>query len=254
MLYWEDFKAHGDLSPESEKHTDVGAISLTREIAPGAIADFTFFLAWHFPNRTPAWCGWESGSGREHEIIGNWYATRFSDAWAVADYLAGHLEALERETSKFSSAMKESTLPPAVRDAAASNLTTLISQTCFRTADGEFHGFEGCGDHGGCCHGNCTHVWNYETATQFLFPQFAHSLRKAAYGYSMDERGCIYFRQSLPEGSGRSGFAAADGQMGQIIKTCLDWRLSGDVEWLRSVWPKARKAMEFCWVPGRLGR
>ena len=66
----------------------------------------------------------------------------------------------------------------------------------------------------------------------------------------MDERGCIYFRQSLPEGSGRSGFAAADGQMGQIIKTCLDWRLSGDVEWLRSVWPKARKAMEFCWVLG----
>ena len=108
MLYWEDFKAHGDLSPESEKHTDVGAISLTREIAPGAIADFTFFLAWHFPNRTPAWCDWESGSGREHEIIGNWYATRFSDAWAVADYLAGHLEALERESSKFSSAMKES--------------------------------------------------------------------------------------------------------------------------------------------------
>ena len=146
--------------------------------------------------------------------------------------------------------LKESTLPPAVKDAATANLTTLVSQTCFRTADGEFHGFEGVGDHGGCCHGNCTHVWNYETATQFLFPQFAHSLRKAAYGYSMDERGCIYFRQSLPEGSGRSGFAAADGQMGQIIKTCLDWRLSGDMDWLRSVWPRARKALEFCWVPG----
>jgi non-lysosomal glucosylceramidase len=250
MLYWDDFKAQGELSPESDKHTEVGALSLTRDIPAGATADFTFLLAWHFPNRTPAWCGWESGSGRENEIIGNWYATKFSDAWAVADHLATNLEKLEKESGKFASAINGSTLPPAVKDAATANLSTLVSQTCFRTADGEFHGFEGVGDHGGCCHGNCTHVWNYETATEFLFPQFARSLRKAAYGYSMDERGCIYFRQHLPEGSGRSGFAAADGQMGQIIKTCLDWRLTGDMEWLRSVWPKVRKALEFCWVPG----
>jgi len=250
MLYWEDFKADGALGPESGERTSVGALCLSREIAAGAAADFTFILAWHFPNRTPAWCGWESGGGREHEIIGNWYATKFQDAWAAAEHLAANLPALEQESRKFATLLKESTLPPAVKDGATANLTTLVSQTCFRTADGEFHGFEGTGDHSGCCHGNCTHVWNYETATQFLFPQFARSLRKAAYGYSMDERGCIYFRQHLPEGSGRSGFAAADGQMGQIIKTCLDWRQSGDGEWLRAVWPKARKALEFCWVPG----
>ena len=250
MLYWEDFKADGAVGPESEERTSVGALSLSREIAAGAAADFTFILAWHFPNRTPAWCGWESGSGREDEVIGNWYATKFKDSWAVAEHLAANLPALEQETRKFATVLKESTLPAAVKEGATANLTTLISQTCFRTADGEFHGFEGANDHSGCCHGNCTHVWNYETATQFLFPQFARSLRKAAYGYSMDERGCIYFRQHLPEGSGRSGFAAADGQMGQIIKTCLDWRLSGDGEWLRAVWPKVRKAMEFCWVEG----
>lgn len=250
MLYWNDFKATGAVGPESEPHTAVGALCLSREIAAGASADFTFLLAWHFPNRTPAWCGWSSGSGREHDTIGNWYATKFSDAWEAADHLASNLKTLEEGTRQFASALAESTLPAAVKDAAAANLTTLVSQTCFRTADGEFHGFEGANDHAGCCHGNCTHVWNYETATQFLFPQFARSLRKAAYGYSMDERGCIYFRQHLPEGSGRSGFAAADGQMGQVIKTCLDWRLSGDLEWLRGVWPRVRTAMEFCWVPG----
>jgi len=250
MLYWEDFKADGKLGPEAEQRSQVGALCLSREIAAGKSAEFTFILAWHFPNRTPAWCGWESGSGREHEVIGNWYATQFKDAWAAAAHLAHDLPQFEKDTRKFADLLKESTLPPAVKDGATSNLTTLVSQTCFRTADGEFHGFEGTGDHEGCCHGNCTHVWNYETATQFLFPQFARSLRKATYGYSMDERGCIYFRQHLPEGSGRSGFAAADGQMGQIIKTYLDWRLSGDREWLKAVWPKARKAIEFCWVPG----
>jgi hypothetical protein len=146
--------------------------------------------------------------------------------------------------------MRESTLPGAVKDAASANLSTLVTTTSFRTADGEFHGFEGVNDHGGCCFGNCTHVWNYETATAHLFPSFARSLRNAAFGYSMDDAGAIHFRQLLPDGKERSGFAAADGQMGQIIHTYLDWRLSGDTEWLRTVWPRAKKALEFAWVPG----
>ena len=250
MRYWDDFKEHGQVGPESEQHSNVGALCLGREIPAGGSADFTFILAWHFPNRTPGWCGWSNGSEHDHDIIGNWYATKFSDAWAAAEHLAANLKPLEEGSRKFASLLRESELPDAVKDAAAANLTTLVTQVCFRTADGEFHGFEGAKDRGGWCEGNCLHVWNYETATQFLFPQFARSLRKAAYGYSMDERGCMYFRQQLPEGTGRSPNAAADGQMGQVVKTCLDWRLSGDNEWLRSVWPKVRKAMEFCWVPG----
>ena len=126
----------------------MGAVCLSREIAAGAAADFTFILAWHFPNRTPAWCGWESGSGREHEIIGNWYTTQFKDAWGVGVHLGRGLPELEQETRKFATVMKESTLPAAVKEGATANLTTLVSQTCFRTADGEFHGFEGTGDHG----------------------------------------------------------------------------------------------------------
>ena len=116
--------------------------------------------------------------------------------------------------------------------------------------DGEFHGFEGSGDRSGCCFGNCTHVWNYETATTFLFPSFARSLRRSAFGYSMDESGAMHFRQMLPDGKARSYTAAADGQMGQIVHAWLDWKLSGDTEWLRELWPRIKKAIEFAWVPG----
>ena len=130
------------------------------------------------------------------------------------------------------------------------NLSTLVSTTCFRTADGEFHGFEGVNDKLGCCYGNCTHVWNYETATAHLFPSLSRSLRRAAFGFSMDDRGALYFRQSLPDGIARDGFVAADGQMGQIIKVYLDWQLSGDETFLHEFWPKAKRALEFCWVPG----
>ena len=58
MFFWDDFSADGELGPESNDPGPVGALSLGRTIAPGAHADYTFLLAWHFPNRTPRRCGW----------------------------------------------------------------------------------------------------------------------------------------------------------------------------------------------------
>jgi uncharacterized protein (DUF608 family) len=46
------------------------------------------------------------------------------------------------------------------------------------------------------------------------------------------------------------GKAAADGQMGCIMKMYRDWQLSGDDEMLRTLWPYVKKALEFCWIKG----
>lgn len=250
LLFWDDFTKDGSLGPEPEPYNTVGSLCLERTIPPKGKAEYTFVLAWRFPNRTPERCGWRAPKGEEKSVIGNWYATRFAGAWEVVEYLSANLPELEKKTRTFARAMRESSLPAAVKDAATANLTTLVSTTCFRTADGEFHGFEGVNDKQGCCFGNCTHVWNYETTTAHLFPTFARSLRKSAFGYSMDDAGAIHFRQLLPEGKERSGFAAADGQMGQILHACLDWKLCGDTEWLRGLWPRLKKALEFSWIPG----
>lgn len=250
LLFWDDFSADGELGPQTAETNAVGAVCLKKHIPVSGSAEYTFVLAWHFPNRTPSRCGWSSPKGAEDTVIGNWYSTRFPDAWTAAQYAASNLERLERKTRQFAQCLRESTLPGAVIDAAASNLSTLVSTTCFRTADGEFHAFEGVDDHLGCCFGNCTHVWNYETATAHLFPAFARSLRDAAFGFSMDEAGAMHFRQLLPDGKERSGFAAADGQMGQILHAYLDWKLSGDNDWLRTMWPKIRKALAFAWIEG----
>jgi len=250
LLFWDDFSSDGELGPEAEKTGPVGAVCLKRTIPAGAEAEYTFLLAWHFPNRTPQRCGWQAPKGHEKDIIGNWYSNRFADAWAAAEYTASKLDKLEERTRRFARAIRETTIPDVVREAATANLSTLVSTTSFRTADGEFHGFEGVDDHLGCCFGNCTHVWNYETATAHLFPAFSRSLRRSAFGYSMDERGALYFRQLLPDGLERSGFAAADGQMGQIIKVYIDWQLSGDPAFLHEFWPKAKRALEFAWIPG----
>jgi non-lysosomal glucosylceramidase len=250
LLFWDDFSADGELGPEAEQINSVGALCLSRTIPAGGSATYDFLLAWHFANRTPARCGWKAPKGEEDAVIGNWYSARFHDAWDAAEYAVTHLQRLERKTRLFANSLRESTLPAAVREAASANLSTLATTTCFRTADGEFHGFEGVDDKLGCCFGNCTHVWNYETATAHLFPSFARSLRKAAFGFCLDEAGAMHFRQLLPDGKERSGFAAADGQMGQIVHAYLDWKLSGDRVWLENLWPRIKKAIEFAWISG----
>ena len=250
LLFWDQFSKTGNLGEQAEPHNSVGVLCLQRTIPPGQTASFPFLLGWRFPNRTPDWCGWASPAGEGKTIIGNYYATRFKSAWEAVAYAVANLESLEARTRLFVNAMRECSLPAVVKEAASANLSTLASTTCFRTADGEFHGFEGSNDQQGCCFGNCTHVWNYETATTFLFPSFARSLRRSAFGYSMDDAGAIHFRQMLPDGKARSGFAAADGQMGQIVHAWLDWKICGDEALLRSTWPRAKKALEFAWVPG----
>ena len=47
--------------------------------------------------------------------------------------------------------------------------------------------------------------------------------------------------------------AAADGQMGCLMKLYREWRLSGDDDFLRALWPKARKAWARIFACGRRG-
>jgi len=259
LLFWDDFSADGQLGPEAPDRNSVASLCLQREIAAGAKADYTFLLAWHFPNRTPAWCGWQSGSNTadstaqdldRNAIIGNYYAKRFRSAWEAAGYAAARLDSLEGRMRRFLRAMRETTLPAAVKEAAMANVSTLATPTCFRTADGKFRGFEGIDDAVGCCYGNCTHVWNYETATQYLFPSLARSMRESAFELADRLGGVLPIRTLLPEGKQTGGTTAADGTMGQIIKVYIDWQLSGDLDWLQQIWPKVKKALEFAWVEG----
>ena len=250
LLFWDDFSADGQLGPEAAAVNSIGSICLQREIAAGKEAEYTFLLAWHFPNRTPEWCGWSAPQGEQNTIIGNYYCQRFGDAWQAAEHAAANLPSLEKRMRQFMSAMRDTTLPAPVKEAAMANLSTLVTPTCFRTADGRFRGFEGIDDDRGCCHGNCTHVWNYESVTQHLFPSLARSMREAAFDLSERLDGVLPIRINLPEGKQTGGTTAADGTMGQIIKAYLDWRLSGDDAWLRRIWPKVKKSLEFAWVEG----
>ena len=139
-------------------------------------------------------------------VIGNYYCTRFADAWKSAEYFVSKMDDLERRTRRFVSLISETTLPDVVKEAAMANLSTLVTTTSFRTADGVFHGFEGSNNQLGCCFVNCTHVWNYETATDFLFLTLARSLRESAFGYCTDSQGAWVSASSCQTANSRMAF------------------------------------------------
>lgn len=249
LTFWDDFTADGALGSNSPGLMPVGSLAVTQAVPAGGEAHVTFMIAWHFPNRTPERCGWRApDDSRKTVVVGNYYTKRFTDAWDVSRHVARELPAQEVRTRKFLDATRSSTLPPVVLDAALSNLSTMVTNTCFRTADGEFHGFEGCADHAGCCHGSCTHVWNYEQTTAFVFPSLARSLLESEFLRNTMENGLMGFRSYLPDGEKIWDRAAADGQMGCLIKLYRSWQLSGDTEWLRRLWPQAKRALQFAWT------
>ncbi|MCX6559983.1 MAG: GH116 family glycosyl-hydrolase, partial [Candidatus Aminicenantes bacterium] len=243
--FWDDLTDDGRLS---ERAADAGngqpraSLAIQAVLAPGQAREFPFLIAWHFPNRY-AW---------SEKRLGNYYTTRFADAWDAAEKITPRLPALEKETAAFAAAVVDSDLPAVIKEAALFNLSTLRTQTCFRTEDGRFFAWEGCNDKEGCCWGSCTHVWNYEQAVAFLFGGIARSLREVEFGPQTDPAtGLMSFRWKLPlDDATPWGKAAADGQMGCILKMYRDWQLAGDTAFLKAYWPKVRKAVEFCWIPG----
>ena len=256
VAFWDDFSENGYLqedacaAPSTEGTTHDGSLCLSAELAPGESVDLPFFITWHFPNRTGQGCGWSCFTSKTGDWLGNYYCQRFTDAWEVAEYVVEHLGRLESESRKYAIAMLSTTMPQYVVEAAMSNVSTLRSQTVMRLPDGSFHGFEGCHEDRGFCQGTCTHVWNYEQTTAFLFPSLSRSMRDTELSHSLMPNGLLCYRSVLPVGSQNSVFAAADGQMGCIMKLYRDWQLCGDSEWLKKLWPRAKRALEFAWLEG----
>ncbi len=245
--FWDDFSKDGMLT-EKEKSADpdpMASLAVKQTIPPKSKRTITFFLTWNFPNRLD-WASWEN-PGQGQTIIGNYYSQHYNDAWDVAEKTIPRLDYLERKTIDFITAIKESTVPDVTKEAALFNLNVLRSQTTFRIPSGHLMGWEGTFDVTGSCSGTCTHVWNYEQATAFLFGELSRTMRNVEFNYATNNEGRMSFRAGLPLGEGNKA-AAADGQMGCIMKLYRDWQLSGDNEFLKSNWQQVKKVLAYAWI------
>lgn len=256
-MFWRDFARPGALrnrtyDGELPTHCRRDAASLAARVrlAPGAKERVRFVISWNYPNAFNYWNPDVTNPDVTNRTWKTYYATRFEDAVASARYALADWERLYGQTMLFKEALYSSTLPSGALDAVAANLSVLKSPTALRLTDGSFYGFEGCIADAGCCEGSCTHVWNYAYALPFLFPKLERSMRELDYEYNRRADGKMSFRLMLPPGRTASDFrACVDGQFGGVVKSYRDWKLSGDDEWLRSLWPAIKSSLEFAWSP-----
>ncbi len=262
--FWDTFSSTGqlpdhDYGPSDEGKTTPGGLGVRMRLAPEASRTITFYVTWYFPNYEKYWEGADSfeaccgakDKGKAKKANPTWknyYATQFKDALDVAVQLHAREKALYADTQRFHDAFFSTTLPPYVLDAVSSQMSVLKSPTVLRLPDGTFYGFEGCAPGSGCCEGSCTHVWNYQQTLPFLFPELERSMRAADYKHNLRKDGSMGFRLNLPLGAPPNDFLpCADGQMGGIIKTYRDWKISGDDAWLADIWPQVKRALEYAW-------
>lgn len=242
-----------------------GSLYVPVKLDPGQEKTVRLMLAWYVPDSkirigqdpagTPA-CDPKSGCCAS-PYYQPWYSGRLASINEVVDFWNMHYDDLNRKTRLFTNAFYDSSLPPEVLEAVSANLGILKSPTVLRQRDGKLWAWEGCTDHSGCCEGSCTHVWNYAQAISHLFPSLERSLRHTEFYDSQNAEGHQAFRSALPIRPRIHDFyAASDGQLGGIMKVYREWRISGDNEWLKELYPKVKSSMDYCietWDPRHKG-
>jgi uncharacterized protein (DUF608 family) len=249
-----------------------GSLYVPFKLEPGEEKVIRLHLAWHVPEtnirsgkdpesaESGAECADGScgcGDGNDLPKHRPWYASIFEDIDAVVHHWHQSYYALRERSAAFADCFYDTSLPPEVVEAIAANLTIIKSPTVLRQTDGRLWCWEGCRDDQGCCPGSCTHVWNYAQALPHLFPSLERSLRQTEFHENQDERGHQDFRASLPIRPTVHEFhAAADGQLGGIMKVYREWRISGNTDWLRRLWSQVKQSLDYCieaWDPDHNG-
>lgn len=263
-VFWKEFARPGRLPA---RHYDKSRVSLHMSlqpehgtlaarvtIPPGGRKKVRFTISWSFPTGDIYWafrpstdapipdCDTPTPTWR------NYYANHWTDSEASARDALHRWDKLAGETMAFRDGVFGSTLPAEIKDAASATLALLRTATVIRLEGGEIWAWEGQYRQDGSCEGTCTHVWNYQQALAHLFPALERTLRASEFTYNQLPSGALTFRQKLPLGAGFDIIGpCADGHFGAVIKTCRDWKLSGDTEWLKRYWPKVRRAVEYAW-------
>ena len=280
-IAWESIKnAELKSVPPVAKGAPGASLYIPFTLAPGKVKSLDVYMCWYVPDSHLTYgtqasekedCDPKSGccsspsqldldpydKDFDGPFYKPWYSSQFKNVEEVCEYWKKEYNNLLHNTKLFSDAFYASTLPAEVIEAIACNLSILKSPTVLRQYDGRLWSFEGCSDDEGCCHGSCTHVWNYAQAIPHLFPKLERSLRHTEFCEDQNAKGHQNFRALLPiKRADHSFYAAADGQLGGIMKVYREWRISGDVSWVKKMFPMVKKSLDFCidtWDPKEKG-
>jgi non-lysosomal glucosylceramidase len=194
-----------------------------------------FIISWYMPNisfpDSPPNQGMTVQDAKFH-----YYTTKFTNAWGVADYIAREYKSLQKHTLLWQKTWFDSTLPFWFLERTFMNITTLATSTSHRFQSGRFYAWEGVG----CCHGTCTHVYQYAQAMSRIFPEIEKDERERVdldIGFD-DASGMIQIR-------GEKTGPSIDGQAGTLLRIYREHLMSKDDLFLKNNWEKIKKAVEF---------
>ncbi len=232
-----------------EKGAPGASLYIPVTLKPGETKVVKLLMAWYVPDTDLKYGKDAEGNDKEtctdakcsckDPFYKPWYTSKFKGIEEVVTYWKTNYNDLRSKSVLFRDSFYNSTLPHEVTEAIAANLAILKSPTVLRQPDGKLWSWEGCGDNSGCCAGSCTHVWNYAQAIPHLFPKLERTLRETEFFPSQDKEGHQTFRAALPiRPVATTFYAASDGQLGGIMKMYRDWRISGDNEWMKKMYPQ----------------
>ncbi len=260
-IFWDDFSDDGQIEIKKEKWVTtykptsynesthrMATVLVPFKLKPGEEVSVPFYMTWFFPERITTSgevFGIPEAVGK---VFKNSYANKFTSELDVLNQFIAKEKILTEKAATFARIIGNSSYPDYVIEALNTQVATFASPLIQVTADGEVHGYEGVLDNGWCCPGTCTHVWNYEQALASLFPSLERKMREIEFLHNTFDDGFQTHRSVIPAGEyWFNGPAAADGQMGTIIRAYREWKFSGDNQWLAKLWPKIQKALEFAW-------
>lgn len=221
----------------------VGAIVTTHRLKPTQTANADFVIAWHTPNVS----FYSKGNPQGMTVEGanqHYYTNRFNNAQSAAGYVSANYTGLKQQTMLWKATWYNSTLPYWFLERTLLNISTLATTVSHRFASGRFYAWEGVG----CCHGNCTHVYQYAQAMGRIFPSLERDTRQRVdLGIGYDEAtGMIHIR-------GEKTGPSIDGQAGTLLRIYREHQMSSDNSFLHTNWPKIKKAVAFLMLQDKNG-
>ena len=259
--FWNEFSSGKTLANRGYEHparNQVCSVSGRVTVEPRKSKKVRFVLSWSFPTCYNSWSPLKDENGRD-VTWKNYYATVFASSKDSASYSLKNWDCLYRETNRFKTALYASTVDESIKQAIGSALSVLKSPTVMRLEDGSLYGFEGSNNQSGSCEGLCQHVYNYAYVCCYLFPDLERGIRENEFKYGVLPSGETVFRLPLPfdrkefvnlfKNDGSKFRPCVDGQMGDVIKTYREWKLSGDDAFLKKHWDTVKRVLDFARSP-----
>lgn len=232
-----------------DSHTSnekVGGLCTKITLASGETKELRYSWSWYFPHfkGKQLW-------GNDPTDISRRYCSLYNNVEEVMKDLVDRKDTLIDTTLLYHDTLYDTNLPYYVTDAVATTMDVLRSPTFYYTKNGDVYAWEGsCGSQGGgCCQGNCTHVYNYVEGMPHLFPSLARRWKEMDYDHNQRSSGWVNNRfNSVPAENSVHDYShwmgpAFDGNAGSIVGAYREHLNSKDFTFLNNYWPKIKKQM-----------